>query len=109
MEQVRDRQLDNFCEAIAEHRAAKNDAIVREQSDISGALLRMQKTEKLVYKHAGVELARVPGAEKLRVRLVKGEGDADETDLETAPASEGADGGEFEEERAAALEEIGGE
>ncbi len=29
-----------------------------------------------IYKPAGIELARVPGAEKLRVRLVKEEGNA---------------------------------
>ena len=29
-----------------------------------------------VYKHGGVELARVPGADKLRIRLTDDDGDA---------------------------------
>lgn len=32
--------------------------------------------EVTVYKHAGIELARMPGAEKLRVRVTKETGDA---------------------------------
>lgn len=111
MEQARNRRLDNFCEAIAEHRAAKNDATQREQSDISGALQEMQRANQTVYKHAGVELARVPGAEKLRVRLVKGEGDADEGDLETGDgeAADGGDAGEFADERREAVDGLGAE
>jgi hypothetical protein len=70
----------------------------------------MQRVDVVVYKHAGVELARVPGAEKLRVRLVRGEGDADAGDLEPGGEpvdTEGEDaGGEFSADRAEALEEL---
>lgn len=81
MEHVRNKRLDNLCESIAEHRAAKNDAAVGEQQDIAAALQVMQRDGVSVYRHARVELARVPGAEKLRVRLTKEEGDAGEADL----------------------------
>ena len=81
MDRLRDRPLDNLCESIAEHRSAKNNAATGEVSDIQAALQRMQAKGWTVYKHGGVELARVPGAEKLRVRLTKETGDADAGDL----------------------------
>lgn len=108
MEQKRNVRLDNYCEAIAEHRSAKNAALLAEHQEEAGALQEMQRGNVVVYKHAGVELARVPGAEKLRVRLVKGEGDADSGDLETGE-TEGGDAGEFASERAGAVEQMGAE
>jgi hypothetical protein len=42
------------------------------------ALQLLRKHDKQVWKHGGVELVRVPGDEKVRVRLVNGEGAADE-------------------------------
>ena len=66
---VVDQTLDNLCESIGEHRAAKNLHTEHEQADIQAALTRMQEIGKrcVVYKHAGVELARVPGAEQLQL------------------------------------------
>lgn len=93
MEGVRSKRLDNLCESIGEHREKMNAARTEEQSDIVAALQEMQKKKISVYKHGGVELARVPGAEKLRVRLTKEQGDADVDDLED---------GEFAAERRAA-------
>lgn len=98
MEQVRDQRLDNLCEAMAEHRRVMNAARVEEQGDITTALQHMVKKNISVYKHGGIELARVPGAERLRVRLTKEQGDADGGDLETG------DDGEFANERRAAVE-----
>lgn len=99
MDQVRDRRLDNLCESIAEHRGAMNKARVEEQSDIAAALQHMVKKGHQVYKHGGIELARVPGAERLRVRLTKEQGDADADDLETGEDEGDAGGGEFARER----------
>ena len=95
MEQTRDRRLDNLCESIGEHRGLMNKARVEEQGDIAAALQHMVKKNVSVYKHGGIELARVPGAEKLRVRLTKETGDADEGDL----AAGEDDGREFDQER----------
>lgn len=87
MGQVRSTRLDNLCEAINEDRQAMNAAKGSEAGNIQAALREMQRaTDKhpngrMVYKHGGVELARVPGADKLRVRLSKDDGDADETTL----------------------------
>lgn len=76
MEQIRNRRLDNFCEAINDARSTKNAQQIEEDSAIQGALREMHDRSVDVYKHAGVELARVPGTEKLRVRLTKDKGDA---------------------------------
>ena len=96
MEQVRSRALDNLCEGLGDARDTMNRAKVDEQSLIQSALQTMQQKGITVYKHARVELARVPGAEKLRVRIVKEDGDAGAEDL--APADEGVidEGGEAE-------------
>ncbi len=104
LEQVRDRRLDNLCESMAEHRRAMNTARVEEHSDIAAALQHMVKKGVSVYKHGGIELARVPGAERLRVRLTKETGDADADDLETGDDDEGIGGGEFGKERRDAVE-----
>lgn len=97
MEQIRSKRLDNLCESIAEQREKMNSARVEEQSDIAAALQEMQKRGIHTFKHNGVELARVPGAEKLRVRLTKDNGDASDEDLEQSD--------EFDEERRDALSE----
>jgi hypothetical protein len=110
LEQVRSAKLDNLCEGIAEVRTVMNNAKVEESGLIAAALQTMVQRSLQVYKHGGVELARVPGAEKLRVRLTKEQGDAGEDDLETPPA-EGEDEGdepEGEPEQDSELEADGG-
>jgi hypothetical protein len=79
MEQVRNKRLDNICEGIADERAQKNRCDLEEKGLIQSALKAMQQANISVYKHGGVELARVPGSEKLRVRLTKDQGDAEVT------------------------------
>ena len=82
MEQVRAVALDRLCEGIGECRDQINTARQEETGLIQSALQTMVKKNLTVYKHAGIELARVPGAEKLRVRVVKEQGDAGDEDLE---------------------------
>lgn len=91
MEQVRSRRLDNVCEGIAEERALMNKARLDEKGLIQSALQAMQKADVTIYRHGGVELARVPGAEKLRVRLTKEEGDADVSGGVTGDLNENED------------------
>ena len=79
---LRARKLDNLCEAIAECRAQKNAAVTEEKSLDVTALRVMVETGIAVYRHGGVELARIPGAEKLRVRMTTEEGEAGAEDLE---------------------------
>jgi hypothetical protein len=71
LNKVRSQRLDNLCEAIAEDRAKMAQARADEQASIQGALKEMKGKGLVGYKHAGVELAFVPGADKLRVRLTK--------------------------------------
>lgn len=77
MDQIRDRVLDNLCEAIGDTRATANAARQEEAGYLSSALKRMTGREASIYKHAGVELALVPGSDKLRVRLIDQQGDAE--------------------------------
>lgn len=91
LEQVRSQRLDNICEGIGEERETMNKAKIEEKGLIQSALQEMQKRGISIHRRGGVELARVPGAEKLRVRLTKEQGDAGEADLE--PPDEGIDDG----------------
>ncbi len=91
LEQVRSRKLDAICEGISDERQAMNAAKVEEKGLIAAALQAMTREGVTVYRHGGVELARVPGAEKLRVRLTKEQGDADEGDLEPGEADSPSD------------------
>lgn len=76
MEQARNTRLDNICEGIAQERGVMNAASMEEKSLINAGLQEMQDKKITVHKHAGVELVRVPGADKLRVRLTKDTGSA---------------------------------
>jgi hypothetical protein len=89
---VRVRALDEVAASIADCRNQRNLLNIEEKGLKQTALQLMQKHLKTVWKHAGVELVRVPGEERLAVRLVKGDGDVDQ---DTAPAKPPA---EVEEE-----------
>jgi hypothetical protein len=80
-ESVRSEKLDAICEGIGEERDTMNAAKLEEAALVTAALDLMQKRGITVYRHATIELARVPGAEKLRVRITKEEGDAGEAHL----------------------------
>jgi hypothetical protein len=71
MEQVRNRNLDRACESIGESRDQMNRIRREEADDLRGALREMHDKNVVVYRHAGVELVRVPGEEKIRVRTTK--------------------------------------
>lgn len=102
MEQVRDAVLDRLCEGIGECRDQMNQAKRDESSLDASALQRMSRSSekfpngRTVYRHAGVELARIPGADKLRVRVTKEKGDAGDED-------------QVGDERRDAVEELGEE
>lgn len=85
MERQRIVALDNCAEAIAEIRAEKNELIQREGEQENIGLKLMRKHDKTSWRHAGVELVRVPGEEKLRVRTSKNKATAE---VEPEPATE---------------------
>lgn len=106
MGQARNQRLDNICEAVAGYREKMNAIRSDEKADLGAALTIMRGKKFHAYRHASVELARVPGEEKLRVRT--GGGDATAA-VEEEPASDGPGAGEFGEERTEALEDGDGE
>lgn len=85
MEQVRNRNLDRLCESIGEARESLNVLRAEEKTDLGRALREMHENDVIVYRHAGVELVRIPGEEKIRVRTTK------EKASEVTPAPEASD------------------
>jgi hypothetical protein len=71
MEEVRYRDLDNTCNSIAETREEINTLRADETAFEQTALRQMRTHGITSYRHAGVELVRVPGEEKLRVRTAR--------------------------------------
>lgn len=98
MEQARNSKLDNLVEAVSEVRAQMGVLRADEASSLQGAHRIMRDKKLHSYRHAGVELVRVPGEEKLRVRT-SGQQTSAETDDEP-----GAEPAEFDEERQDAVE-----
>jgi len=84
LEQVRSVKLDRLCESIGDGREQMNKLRTEEKDDNRQALRIMHDEDRTVYRHAGVELVRVPGEEKLRVRTT-GE-DASDLTVEDKPA-----------------------
>lgn len=84
MEQVRNVLLDNMYEKLGEALDAKNEAIREEVSLRAGIQTQMQALGITVYVHASTEGARIPGVgEKLRIRRIKNDGDAQVSAQET--------------------------
>lgn len=93
-QQLRNRRLDVLCEELGDIREKKNKLSGEERSAISDSLAEMIRAGVKAYKHAGVVMARLPGAEKLTVKLTKDHGDASDATLEPGEAAgEGEDAG----------------
>lgn len=75
-EGVRSAELDGICEALGRIREQKNKLVAQEREEMLDALRAMQGAKVLQYRHAGIELVRKVGAEKLAVRMVSDTGDA---------------------------------
>jgi hypothetical protein len=71
MEDVRIRGLDDVCASISENRGAMNELRATDGDLLNKALKLMRMHERTSWRHAGVELLRVPGEEKIRVRTSK--------------------------------------
>lgn len=70
-EEFRYKDLDRICQGIAETRAEMN-RLRGEETDLElQALKTMRLHSSTAYQSAGVELVRVPGEEKLRVRTAR--------------------------------------
>jgi len=104
MEQVTNRILNNACETIAEGRGFLSRGRDLEKEGMGIALQEMQRRGITGYRHDGVELAFVPGVDKLRVRMTEDaehatgavpqeSGGPEPSDLSEGDAGEGEDGG----------------
>lgn len=93
MENARINALDEIATSIADGRQQRNELSTTESALIQRAMRLMHKHKKTVWKHDGIELILVPGDERLRVRLVKGGGNAevntgdDSEDANESPAN----------------------
>jgi hypothetical protein len=71
LENVRIDELDECATSISEIREQMNELRAQETDQLKIALGVMRANKKTSWRHAGVELVRVPGEEKLRVRTSK--------------------------------------
>ncbi len=90
MERIRSQKLDACCEAIGDIRDKANSLRSEEKDELQMALREMTTKGIQAYRHAGVELVRVPGEEKLRVR--KSKEDATDSTVTDDQALEKVDG-----------------
>lgn len=97
MGQVRNAKLVNLCESLSETRAELARLHADEAGDMQAALTEMHNKGLTSYHHAGVELSRVPGVEKLRVRVVSKDKASAEAETDEPDGDEGADSDQLEE------------
>lgn len=104
MPRVRNARLDKLAEAIGDCRDKANEAATDEKSFRAAALKEMHDKNISHWSHAGVDLIRVPGEDKLKVKTHKdggsesGAGEGDGGELE--PEGEGKEGAGEEGDRA---------
>lgn len=72
MEDMRDREVDRLLSGIADERHTQNESKASEAGYIQALHARLKTLKQTAARGHGVEVVRVPGDEKLRVRLVKG-------------------------------------
>jgi len=90
--EARIKPLDDVAATIGDLRDQMNALRTDEGEQLNIALKLMRKHERTTWKHAGVELVRVPGEEKLRVRTSKEKATA-EVEEEGVEVETGSDDG----------------
>lgn len=92
----KDRILDRLCETIAEAREQANELRTTEKAAMAQALARMQNENLTQYTAHGIELLRVEGQDKLRVRLVDSDAGGEDPgeDVEEVELPEGDQDGD---------------
>lgn len=71
LEGARYDDLESLAEGIGDIRMKQNKLAAAEAEHVEAAQESMRKYKLTIFKFGGVELVRVPGGEKMRVRLVK--------------------------------------
>lgn len=108
IEDARIKPLDDCAASIADVRDNMNELRGEEKGYLSTARSLMHKYGKSVYKHAGVEIVLVPGDEKVRVRILKDDGNASSSGSDDAGGDAGAGEG-VAGDRTGSDESAGGE
>ncbi len=78
MDQPKVRSLDAVCEKLADVRETLNDARTKEKELVGQALFHLKNHNIAGYKAHGIELYRVQGDEKVRVRVVDDDSTGDD-------------------------------
>jgi len=91
--EARIKPLDDVAATIGDLRDQMNVLRQDEGEQMNLALKLMRKHERTTWKHAGVELVRVPGEEKLRVRTSKEKATAEVEDEDERLEVETGEGG----------------
>lgn len=103
MENRRIAPLDEICHSIADARSQINDLKADEAGFEQTALGLMRQHRKTTWRAHGVELVRVPGEEKLRVRTTRGGAATaeveDESEIDAGDADTPDEGGDASEGR----------
>lgn len=93
MGQVRNQRLVHLCENLADIRAEQAKLNTQEAQDLQSALTELRAKGLSGYHHAGIELARVAGTEKIRCRVVSKDKASAAVDEDDAAGDEaGTDG-----------------
>lgn len=87
MKEARSEALDNLCEEIGDLLDTQTNARTEADTKKVAALKLMRTRGISVYKHAGLELARIPGEEDIRVRRTKSQDDVSVPDGSRAEGS----------------------
>ncbi len=69
LEDFKDRQLSELASAVADERHNQNESKATEAGLLQAVQKRMKSLGRSTFKAHGVEFVRVPGDEKLRVRV----------------------------------------
>jgi len=101
LEDARIGPLDDIAASISEVRASMNDLRTTEAGYMQNALNLMRQHDKTAWRAHGVELVRVPGEEKLRVRTSK-----DQATAETVEETDDEPGDVFAEDAGLDAESI---
>lgn len=94
IEDARIKPLDDCAASIADVRDNMNELRGEEKGYLATARSLMHKYGKSVYKHAGVEIVLVPGDEKVRVRILKDDGNASASGSDDAGTGDDAVAGD---------------
>lgn len=88
---MRDKELERLASGVADERHNQSESKASEAGLLQAAHQRMRRLNRMTFKAHGVEFVRVPGDEKLRVRVSRDGGESTAEGDEAAAAGEDHD------------------